>query len=119
MVSRRRFDPDVVERVVEHFDYLPASQVRQILERYDHELWLQAIAKNPAIQALVALKPGGKGIPWDRAQKRRDAGVYLQSCDINRARALLRDPKATWILYHAPQRLSAGDDSDIMVRRLR
>lgn len=123
MASQRKFAPALVERVVEHFDYLPASIVRKIVERVRYEMWLAEIAKNPAVVALAALKPGGKGIPWDRAQKRHGPGfagrVYLQSADVERARALLNDPEARWHVYFSKQRLSAGHDSDVMVRRIR
>lgn len=98
--NRRTVDAKAVDRVVQHFDYVPASQVRQIIERYVYEMWVTQIARNPYIQELVKLKVGGPSIPWDRTiDQRNGRSSYLQSADRYRAQALLGDDNARWEVY--------------------
>lgn len=106
------------EAVVHRFDGVEASLVRKIIERYLYEEWLTVVRQNPHIKKLVALQPGGHGIPWSRVYT-KGPGYYAQQKDVERARAVLGQPKAKWEIYHSPQRLSAGHDTDIMVRRVR
>ena len=103
--------PKALAATLKALDYLPASQVVQIVERYEREVWLTEVAKNPRIVALAALEVGGKGVPWSwgtapgprrttpTSGGRTQPKLYLQSVDRYRAQALLDDPEAKWEIY--------------------
>lgn len=90
-------DPDARQAVVAHFDYLPASQVEQIVERYATELRLAKLRENPRVMRLARMAVG-KSVFWDYPAMSRAGRCYLQSADIYRAREVLEQPKAAWRL---------------------
>lgn len=100
--NKRVYDEAAEARVVEHFDYIPASQVRNIIRRFHHERWVTEVSKNNRVMALVSMTVGFEK-PWSwpttSKVKRGVTYVYLQTVDINRARLVLDEPKARWQLF--------------------
>lgn len=124
----RKIDDVALERTVTALDYMPASQVRQIVEHYTREQWLTELRKNPRVLLLTQLAVGGRGVPWTWGVKgrtppcpspggRRTPKLYVQSVDRSRAQALLGDPDAKWEIYNPPRGL--GKTSTPYVRRVR
>lgn len=92
-------DPDALQAVVAHFDYLPASLVVQVVERYATEVRLAKLRENPRVMRLARMAVG-KSVFWDYPVMSRAGRCYLQSADIYRAREVLENPKATWRIKH-------------------
>jgi len=114
--------PKALARVLVAFDYLPASQVTQIVERYEAEQHRLVLEKNPRIATLARLPVGGRGVPWPYSVTPLGPGrvnEHLQSMDRYRAQVLLGEPDAKWQLYR-PTNIGPGlPHGQLYVRRVR
>lgn len=77
-----------VELVIRQLDHIAPSQIREVIDEYIRAQWMLQIT-SPWVHELAKLSPG-ESMVW------REGARYLQTTDRDRARILLRNPKARW-----------------------